>query len=406
MLDDSFVHEASLWNGVGVHPTPSVLVRAFARAVTAAVLRRHRPGAALAVLDACAGDGRLGHAVAKRLVRLGFRPRLTLVEANPSRLLSRSAPYEVEQVVGDFFAYPKRRSFDVVVSNPPYLAVSRADAHRFGLQWPEVIAYGRNLYGLALAKCLSVCKRRGVVGLLAPHGWIRNWHGAGLRELTNCDVEKLDVYASSSRRLFPGVHQDVAAQIFELRRRPIRAAGAAVRISYDQASFFNIDLLGRVEQKRRPGVRVRVGPFVWNREKALLSVRAVGLPVIYGGNISTDGQIDLNVPRYTGRQFVAKTRAPAGHISTGPCLLIKRSLRGVPGDWKLDAAVVWEPLAFVAENHVIVVELPNQLSETAIQRISAKIVAGIEGDHRHHGHPNVSVAIVRQAIERSECELD
>lgn len=390
------------WVGVGVHPTPSNLVKGFARAVCASVIRRYQRGDAIGILDACAGDGRLGHAVAKRLARLGFRPTLTLVEADARRVSSRGASYPVVQVVGDYYSFQPVQPFDVVVSNPPYLSLGRAEAQRLGLEWSRVVAFGRNLYGLALEKSLSVCRSRGVVGFLAPHGWLRNWYGAGLRVQVNRTVERVDVYASSSRRLFPGVHQDVAIQVFELRQASVPDVAAIARISYDMAAFDDIEWSNSAAHHAPLAARVRVGPFVWNREKELLSLRAVGLPVIYGGNISADGQLNLDVPRYRGRQFVARTRVPEGYVSCGPCLLIKRSLRGVPGDWKLDAVVLCEPSPFVAENHVIVIEFSASLGNAEIRRVCGKIIQGVERDHRHHGHPNVSVAIVRKALELAQ----
>jgi hypothetical protein len=364
-------------------------------------MRRHRPGTSLTVLDACAGDGRLGHAVAKRLARLGYRITLTLVEADANRVSHLPAPYKVKCVVANFYAFDPRKRFDIVVSNPPYLALGRTEAKRLDFDWTHVLDFGRNLYALALAKCLSICEPHGVVGLLAPHGWLRNWHGAGLRALVHRAVERVDIYASSSRRLFPGVNQDVAVQVFELRNQATEHATAAVRISYDQSAFDDIDLPPSPPARSHTAPHVRVGPFVWNREKALLATRATELPVVYGGNISKDGRLRFDVRRYRDRQFLAKSRAPASYISRGPCLLIKRSLRGVPGDWKLDSVIVTESNPFVAENHVIVVELPED-DDVTIRQFCSAVIRLIESEHRHHGHPNLSVALVRHALELVE----
>ena len=57
--------------------------------------------------------------------------------------------------------------------------------------------------------------------------------------------------------------------------------------------------------------------------------------------------------------------------------------------------------AFVAENHVIVVELPIDYGHAAIYQFCSIIIRLIESKHRHHGHPNVSVALVRHVLEQS-----
>lgn len=398
MPDGNRQRHMGAWLGVGVHPTPSALVKGFARAVVAEAANRKVRGESLRVLDACAGDGRLGHAVARRLAGLGYRVELTLVEVDFKPAATRSARYDVKHVRADFFSFEAEVRYDVVVSNPPYLALGRSRATSLGLAWANVLECGRNLYGLALAKCLSVCKPSGVMALLAPHGWLRNHQGAGLRMLVDESVESLDVFASRNRRLFPDVQQDVAVQVFRLRDERALSAKSKIRISYDRSDFIDLAFAAETESRPALAARVRVGLFVWNREKERLSRRATGIPVVYGGNISPTGLVDLNVPRYKDRRFAARARVPATYISRGPCLLVKRTMRGAPGAWRPDVAAMTNATEFVAENHVIVVELPAHLSKRDVLQLRDTLVGRLQCAHQHHGHPNVSVALVRRAV--------
>lgn len=386
------------WNDIGVHPTPLLLVRAFARAVSATAAARFRRGESIRILDACAGDGRLGHAVARRLARLGYQPHLTLVEVDQSRFMQVDGTYAVAHVVGSFFDFSPEDVFDVVVSNPPYLALTQSVSRRFGLDWHEVIGGGKNLYGLALRKCLDICAKPGTVGFLAPHGWLRNASCRGLRAVVDSLVSQIDVYASSSRRLFPNVNQDTAVQIFTLREVQDDAATTRIRISYDRSVLVDLAPQAALGPRMPAAPRVRIGPFVWNREKCMLALRPTRLPVIYGGNITSEGDIDLDVVRYRSRQYLLARDTPEAYVSTGPCLVIKRSLRGCPGRWRLDSAYVPLGMRFVAENHVIVVEFGQSVSSSSIRDLCSRALVVVEQEHRHHGHPNVSVGIVRHAM--------
>ena len=398
MPDGSQISISQGWLGVGVHPTPFSLVQKLAAVVSESVGRRCDSAAPIQILDACAGDGRLGHAVAARLSALGFVTQLTLVEVDFPLQKIESTGYEVVELEQDFFGSGLECQFDVVVSNPPYLALGREDADRLGLEWGRVVSCGRNLYGLALSECLRLCRPAGVVGMVAPHGWLRNQRGQALREKVLAESERVDIYAFGSRRLFPGVHQDTAIQVFEKRPELDVRASMLVRISYDDGDLSAIPVSDSDKSEDSDGFVVRIGPFVWNRQKQFLSKCERGIPVVYGGNISSCGKLELGTQRYQGRQYAAKSRLPQGYISLGPCIAVKRSLRGVPGNWRADIAVVPGGLEFVAENHVIVVEMPAQCSRKDLYALRKRLVDRIERDHQHHGHPNISVALVRSAV--------
>jgi hypothetical protein len=51
-----------------------------------------------------------------------------------------------------------------------------------------------------------------------------------------------------------------------------------------------------------------------------------------------------------------------------------------------------------------VIEFLKRPDRERISRMCSQIVRTIERDHRHHGHPNVSVSIVRHAL--AMCEQD
>lgn len=397
MPDRSISH----WLGVGVFPTPAFLVRQFADEVASAAAERFVGQALLTIRDLCAGDGRLGHAVARRLVRRGFAVSLQLVDVDLSRLVARSATrtYKTRVSTANLFAGSARKKVDLVLSNPPYLSLSRLDCRRFGLRWSDVDRCGRNLYSLAIVKCIDDCRPGGVVGFLGPHGWLTNRRCERLRELIASATNGVHVHAFSSRRLFGRVNQDTSIQTFRVASSRADAVSINLSIRYDSKPCANFSLAAAAEIENRAGIVVRVGPFVWNRQRALISRNGQGVRVIYGGNISPSGSIVLNSPRYAGRQFLKRRSVPAAYIWRGPCLLLKRSLRGTPGNWSLDCAVVESSeFEFVPENHVIVVAAPVVWEAARLYGLASHLKRVLAESLLHCGHPNLSAGAVRQAL--------
>lgn len=383
---------AGVWDGVGVFPTPLGLTADFAFSVVRKIQSSFEAGSSIRVLDACAGDGRLGDAVAKALVKAGFSPDLTLVDVDLRRAnFSPSEDYRREWIDGNFFEIEARGDFDVVISNPPYLAISRGSAQSLNISWEAALRAGRNLYGLAMIKSFEHCTNRGIVGLIAPHGWMRNRMSQYLRGVVAKSVSNVYIRAFGSRRIFPDVNQDTSIQIFEMGQGD---DGASIVIEYDDGVVDS-----KLTCEESPGYkgRVRVGPFVWNREGERISKGGRGIPVVYGGNILTSGNVDFDVERYAGRKFLALGRTPDGYISAGPCFVVKRSMRGKPGAWRADCAFLKSGFEFVAENHVIVVSCDKKMVAGDVGLFRKSLMDNLERLHRDNGHANLAVDTVRKA---------
>jgi methylase of polypeptide subunit release factors len=385
------------WSNVGVHPTPASLVRFFSKVVVSAIREKFPNPGPITVLDACAGDGRLGHSVARRLMTLGFAPSVIFVESRPEQVIRSAKSYETLIVRGDFLSLPIFGTTDVVISNPPYLSLSRSKASKLGVSWSDALLGAQNLYGLALARCLEHCVPEGVVGILAPHGWLSNQRAACLRRFVAARASSITVDAFSSRRLFPGVHQDVAVQIIR-KRSIVDSSGNVVvaRIGYDRGE--RMPFLLSLEDVGKPVPEVKIGAFVWNREQDKIAKKSTGWPVIYGGNIASDGVLRCR-SRYWNRAYLLRSKTPLSYIHRAPCIVIKRSMRGVPGQWKLDLAVVSKRgFKFVAENHVIVVSFSSKPNISFLRKIARDLSVHVEEAHKHYGHPNVSVSLIRSAL--------
>lgn len=388
------------WKNVGYFPTPEQLVDDLVLALVAQLKHVER-GAHLSVLDACAGDGRLGLSLLKKLAELGVYCDLTCIEVDPARIpVANGCPANVTWINDNFLTRSIDKVFDIVVSNPPYLVLSRRDADTFGIDWSAAVDGGRNLYSLSVSRALDWCRPGGVIGLIAPHGWLRNVTMAKFRHRMNELAQSVEISAYQTRRLFDKVNQDTSVQIITRRTGSETHDAARVMIRYGNGKFSDASLSAL--HALHGEVRVRVGPFVWNREKEAISddEREPRLPAIYGGNITTWHHLDLRVGRYSKRQYLSRAKVSAGSISVGPCLLVKRSMRGEPGRWEVDCAYVPEGFEVVPENHVIVVEYSDAIDMSAGELL-CHLKYFLQSSCKHQGHPNLSAKSVREALSPS-----
>lgn len=406
-------HESALedWHKVGVYPTPDAMADRFGMHVAdwlGNVSLPIRPSKRISLLDACSGDGRLGHAVAQKLTSLGYIVSVTFLEvdAGTAASISLSAQYPVKVINANLFTHVFAEKFDLVVSNPPYRAINCADAKKFGFNWVQAQAGGRNLYGLSLKRCIDVCKSKGFVAVIAPHGWLRNDTAGLMREFVARSCVDLRINAFSNRTLFPGVNQDTSFQCAVIDKETAaikKKLALTVQLRFDGGRLEKLPLLVRAVKTSNitDELRVRVGPFVWNREKRFLQNKIDGgLVVINGANIGQDGRLSLTDPRFEGRQFATKEGLPENHITKAPFIVVKRTMRGKPGQWQVDSALVRKRnFACVAENHSVVIEVVAPHAKKYLIKIQAKLADRIEALHRFHGHPNISVRLVRAAVE-------
>lgn len=383
---------------MGVHPTPLEMVAEFASITASALKDGINPGETIRVLDACAGDGRLGRAVCSELKKLGYMPRLVMLDTRDAVMPGSGCDYYEEYLIGNIFNVDIADGFDLVVSNPPYEHLNVERARQLGLDWRSVRAGGRNLYGMVMLACLDLCKPGGLCSFIAPQGWLRNVLSKELRGLVSSRVSAMRVWAFQNRRIFPNVVQDTSIQLMRVRVSA-EPRQMLITISYDRAAEEDLVLPLVNDEANVDLPRVRIGPLVWNRHDDSLFVDKGGYRVLYGGNISTDGCFSWLNPKYFGRRRVVKSSVARAYVSKAPYIGIKRVMRGGPGAWKADLAAELTPgQECVAENHVIVVELPGSVTSAGVEAAIGFLKVELERRHRDHGHPNLSVGVVRDAV--------
>ncbi|MBK7862487.1 MAG: hypothetical protein IPJ65_28545 [Archangiaceae bacterium] len=372
---------------LGFHATPDRVVRALAgRLVRAWESGKGDKSKLVQIADLFAGDGRLGREVSRRLRDRGWRVSVTFVEVDPGRFRGVAAQGGERWIVADALKWKSSSLFDLVVANPPYLRLTVKRARRLGISWLDALAAGRNLYGLGALRCFELCRHGGVVGAVGPFGWTRGHDSQVFRRRLSGLASQLSVTGYSNRSLFAGVHQDIGLAV---GTRGFVEGGGTIRVNI--LSGPNSNVVPISAGGKSGGFTVRCGSVVWNRFRGELGVAGKGmLPLVFGGNIRPDGRVRFAEIRYVGRQYVRQSALREGEVLRGPCLLIRRVMRGRPGAWHVDCGILGAGRAVAAENHVILVTSAAALSVRQWNEIAASLKDRIERCFRTSGQPTLS----------------
>lgn len=375
------------------HPTPSDLVAELARMTVRAFCPREA-GEPTKVLDLFAGDGRLGLEVCAELERRGITCRGTMVDINTDRAVGRKElqGWAVRQENGYTFRGGK---FDIVVLNPPFLRLTVRATKALGVTWDEASLGGQNAYGVAMVAAIRCTRPGGVVGLVAPFGWLRGQRSRKLRDWMGARAELLSLRPLDRSGVFADVQQDVALQIFRVQTpSQVASQPSAPPETHSTAAAGQCGPRAAV-----PLVRASVGPVVWNRERHNLVASARnGVPLVYGGNIRSDHQLKLPMPKYRARQYFRRAAAAVVPNVVGDAVLLRRTLRGRPGAWTLDWCLLPRSMRVVCENHVIVIEVLDAPAGFDLEGFGREVADTLLEYYGPHGSPNIAVGVVRRLL--------
>lgn len=292
--------------------------------------------------------------------------------------------------------------FDLIVGNPPYGKVGKhANAAVLSRAGSANIGGHTNLYGLFLLRSLDWLKPGGGLVFIVPTSFVAGPYFAGLRReiLARAQVTRIDHHEQRAD-LFIDAVQDVCLLV--LRRRtlareqidgpymlgwidadgarhdlgaataapdgepwtlPVRAgviaASAPQQTTQHPPSFVLADY----------GYRLRVGKVVPTRERErLLAVRSkTSLPLVWASDVRPDGSFAFATAQRATvcPWYEPPTPDPAYATRVGSVLVQRTSNRDQPR--RLNAAAVSSSFlaehakhGFVAENHVIVLEMATE----------------------------------------------
>lgn len=304
---------------------------------------------------------------------------------------------------GDALSISSKRTFDLVIGNPPYGKVrDRLEEEILNASGRANMGGHTNLYSLFLLRGLNWVKPGGGLVFVLPTSFVAGPYFAGLRHevFSRAFVERIDLH-EQRENLFLGAVQDICLLV--LRRREEGDDGIAETSHPYELGYIDADGArtqrgtGLARSEGEPwtlpvahevrvfasrtaaprdsegksftlsdyGYRVRVGKVVPTRERKRLhtSRRKGDMPLLWASSIRPDGSFDFEAARRLGNALWYKppTEGSIAYTSTGPAVIVQRTSNR-DQTRRLNAAMVPKRFrdeykgGFVAENHVIVIE--------------------------------------------------
>lgn len=302
---------------------------------------------------------------------------------------------------------------DIVICNPPYRKLKRAEVNEYKPAFKEVIQGQPNIYGLFIKQSLNIVSENGFAGLLTPTSFLSGQYFSSLRKwlLKNSNPTRIEILAGRKSN-FIDVEQETAI-MFARRQKPQSEQRCRVKLTTrtESGDFEEIGhcelpdcgrpwpiakrlidmplVIGASNSKDRIssyGYRARIGSLVHYRDtrtlhqnkKEELDTENI-LPLIWATDITSEGQFQHGRSLKSDRswRFVQLTKKNLSGIVRNPSVVLQRVTSSdqnrrlvctaIPSDW------LNEHGGYVAENHVIVLE---QI-EGAPQNVSPELLAAI-----------------------------
>lgn len=392
---------------VGFYPTPANIVNQFSKFTYNFAKNYINRSKIVRILDLFAGDGRLGFEIANILKTKKYSIEQTFIEIQheEAKKIRKGNKYS-KVITRNAFEWHPYKKFDLIVSNPPYLIINSPMAAKLGFEWEYARKNGRNLYTLGIIKGLELCRDGGILAVISPFSWLRGEFSASFREEINEKCSRVFIKANDHRTVFKDVNQDIGIQIF-IKRSKTDTYSTDWKFGYngDEPKTILFENFKKDYKSNLSEYRITVGPVVWNRKKEFLTkIAKNNVRVIYGGNIGHDSKLHFNVPRYKDKQFIEKAALIETDVFFSPLILIRRIMRGIPGNWEIDSCLIEKPFICTAENHVIVIEVPLRRLKS-FKILHKKLMGKLKEYYYFSGTPSISVKVVKKILSELDSSI-
>ena len=287
---------------------------------------------------------------------------------------------------------------DVVVCNPPYRKMGAGELELLRDTYADVIEAQPNLYCLFIALCVRLLRVGGRAALVTPTSFLSGQYFGRLRKflIRNTDVEHIGM-VSDRQGVFIDVEQETVLTVLRRRTEEDRAhlranvsvvSGSGQYTSVGECTLPNAGAVWPVPRSVEDvallktatlsvfrlsdyGYRVRIGAYVWNRDKrpkfnSLQDAKRVkahtAMPLMWSRDIVPGGIVRLeDTSAYNGEhRFVDLGDKEHSSIVTSPCVVMQRVTSNDQQRRLVAAAVspgVFETYGgFIGENHVVILE--------------------------------------------------
>ena len=371
-------------------------------------------------------------ALSEQFLKIALYSEIKTVKREPSfRILTGNSLCDLE----DF-----NNTVDVLICNPPYRKINKNDINNYRTPFKEVIEGQPNMYGLFIALSIKLLKPNGLCSLVTPTSFLSGRYFSKLRDFIMKESHILNIGIVSDRSgVFIDVLQETALTLLKRIKR-VHLSDIKARVSLVSRDGNCVDVgncmlpnsgaawpIPRIESDvillkksaesefriRDYGYEIRIGSFVWNRDKRPVFMSAkelsrknikTAVPLLWSSDIK-----NMGILKFDGTEKKNGEPCFVDYGDKSHCSIIRRNsviLQRVTSNdqpRRLIASVVSNEFikkygGFVGENHTVILEKIVTKPVLTANKM-AKLLNGYMADRYFRsisGATNVSVFELKQ----------
>lgn len=329
-------------------------------------------------------------ALSCQFLKMALCEEIRVARKEPTfRVLTGNSLIELKHLFG---------TVDVLVCNPPYRKTTTEEIEKYRHSFSEIIEGQPNMYGLFIALSINLLKQNGVCALVTPTSFLSGQYFSKLRCLLMQQSRILRIGMVDDRSgVFIDVLQETALTLLRRTTKPHTSQmKATVSVVSRDGKYVNVgpcilpnsgaawpiprvepdvlllrNAVGSKFRLKDYGYAVRIGTFVWNRDKRPVYLSGAdvkrnkantAVPLIWSSDIKSGGVLRFDGKKKKNGEPCFVDFGDKGHrsIIRRACVLLQR-VTSNDQQRRLVAATVPRELygiygGFVGENHTVIIE--------------------------------------------------
>jgi len=273
---------------------------------------------------------------------------------------------------GDYLKTDFENGYDLIIGNPPYYVMKKADVDKEYLTYFE----GRpNIFVLFILKSLNLLKKGGILSFVLPSSFKNCLYYNKMRELINNTCEIIGIEDCEGDKWLETTQETM---IFCVKKK-VGKNGEWV-INKNGYTIFNTkekvkklkELYEGSKSLNEMGFKVNVGNVVWNQHKKILSVDENETRLIYSSDIKDKHLLKKTYKNVEKKNYIIKE-------GNNDMMLVMNRGYGV-GRYNFDYCMIDMEKNYLIENHLICIRYNKEADRAKLRKLYERICNSLDDD--------------------------
>lgn len=301
----------------------------------------------------------------------------------------------VELINKDFITYLPKKSYDLIIANPPYVI---CDKKMIPGKYKQYILGRPNLFCIFIIHSLYLLNDNGIAAFIIPKSFLNSHYYSLVRNYIKscCFIVKIMNFDND----FIDTEQSTMGIILHKKNMNYQSSPCEYSIKLNDGFIFttNIqlmrDLFDGSTTLQKMGLSVKTGTIVWNEKKPLLISDSSKTLLLYNSNITKDNTIKLMEFKNNEKKQYINIEG-----SIEPIIAVNRGNGNA--SYKLNYALVNIDEPFLCENHLNIIYCKSIKDKDELLLLYNKIIKSFM-DPRSQSFINIFCG--NNALSKTELE--